>query len=167
MSRGATILVGPLRASAAFLNGKASGRINYKGPTEKSTRHGERSDQLPRTEGNSRPRHTGVAEAAGHWRLLPKIYELSNFCQKVCSVTSVTVQRAIIVGGCIPPRRFGEGGARHLIRHRLRNCVPRRNEPSRTECGSLGPSYTARHRAGSTKTHRPRKEPRTAREATN
>jgi hypothetical protein len=71
------------------------------------------------------------------------------------------------VGGGIPPRRFGDGGARHLSRRRVRNCVPRCNEPSRTDCGSLRPSYTERHWAGSTTKHRPRKVPRTAREATN
>jgi hypothetical protein len=54
-----------IRVSAALLHGKASGPINYLAPTAKSTTHGEGSDQLPRTEGNSHPRHTGIAEAAG------------------------------------------------------------------------------------------------------
>jgi hypothetical protein len=156
-----------LRVSATFLHVKAPGLINYNAPTEKSTTHVEGIDQLPRSEGNSSPRHTGVAEAAEHWRLLHKVYVLCSFCLKNCSVTSVTVQRAFLMGGGIPPRRLGNGGSRHLSRPRVRNCVPRCNEPSRTDCGFLRPSFSARHRAGSTTTHRPRKVPRTAREAFN
>jgi hypothetical protein len=54
-----------LRDTAAFLHGKASGRINYNASTEKRNTYGEGSYQLPRTEGNSRLRHTGVEMAAG------------------------------------------------------------------------------------------------------
>jgi hypothetical protein len=79
-----------LRGCAAFPKGKASDRINYQAPSEKSTTHGEGSDQLPLTEGNSRPRHTGVAEAAGPWRLGPTVYELCSFRLKDSSVTSAT-----------------------------------------------------------------------------
>jgi hypothetical protein len=57
-----------LRGSAAFLHGKASGRINYPAPTEKSKTHGKGCEQLPRTEVNSRPRHTGVEKPAVDWR---------------------------------------------------------------------------------------------------
>jgi hypothetical protein len=79
----------------------------------------------------------------------------------------VTVQRAYLGGGVIPPRRLGDGGAGHRSRPRGRNSVPRRNEPRRTDCRSLRTSYTARHRARSTTTHRPQKGPRTARKASN
>jgi hypothetical protein len=65
VSRGATNLVGPNAGSAAFLHGKVSGRINYNAPCERNTTHGERSDQLLRTEGNSRPRHTGPRRRPG------------------------------------------------------------------------------------------------------
>jgi hypothetical protein len=51
-----------MRYSAAFLHDKAKGRINYHSPTEKSNTHGEGSDQISRTEGNSRPRNTGAAQ---------------------------------------------------------------------------------------------------------
>jgi hypothetical protein len=69
--RGATNLVEPTAGSAAFLHGKASGRINYNSPTANCTTHSEGKDQLARTEGNRRPRHTGVCEAAGPRRLGP------------------------------------------------------------------------------------------------
>jgi hypothetical protein len=82
------------------------------------------------------------------------VYELCSFRLKDSSVTSVTVQRAFLGGGGIPPRRIGDGGARCRSRRRGRNSVPRCNEPSRTNCGALRPSYKARHRAGSTTTHR-------------
>jgi hypothetical protein len=156
-----------LRVSAAFLHGKEPGRINYNAPSEKSTTHVEGSTQIPRTEGNSRPRHTGAAEAAGHWRLEPTVYELSTFRLKDFSFTSVTVESAFILCGGITPRRLGDGGSRHLSRPRGRKHVPRRNEPSRTDSGSLRPPDTRRNRAGSTSTHQPRKVLRTAREATN
>jgi hypothetical protein len=86
---------------------------------------------------------------------------------KDSSVTSVTVQRRISGAAVYSPRRLGDRGAGHRSRPRGRNSVPRRNEPRRTDCRSLRPSYTARHRARSTTTHRPQKVPRTAREATN
>jgi hypothetical protein len=104
----------------------------------------------------------GVTEAAGTWRLGPKIYEVKSFRRKDFSVTSVTVQCAFIVGGGIPPRRLGDGVSRHLSRPRERNGVPRLYEPSRTDWWALPPSYTANHRAGSTTTHRPKKLTRTA-----
>jgi hypothetical protein len=85
--------------------------------------------------------------AAGNLRLGPTVYELSSFCRKDFSVTSVTVQRASLLGGGIPSRRQGDGLSRHLSRPRGRNAFPRRNEPSRTDCGSLRPSYMGRHRA--------------------
>jgi hypothetical protein len=76
-----------LRGSAGFLQVKASGRINYHAPSEKSTTHGEGSDQLPRTEGNSLRRHTGVAKAARDSRLGPTFYEVCSFRLKDSSVT--------------------------------------------------------------------------------
>jgi hypothetical protein len=85
-------------------------------PTEKSNTHGEGSVQLPRTEGNSRPRHTWVAEAAVALRLGPTVYELCSSRLKDSSVTSVTVQRAFFEGGGVPPRRLGDGGARKRSR---------------------------------------------------
>jgi hypothetical protein len=143
-----------------------SGRINYNAPTEKRTTHGEGSDQIPRTVGNSRPRHTGVAEAAGALRLGPTVYKVRSFLLKDSSVTSVTIQMAFLRGGRNPPRRLGDGGAGIRSGPRGRNSVPRRNEPSRSDCWSLAPSSTGIHRAGSTTTQRPRKVPRMAREAT-
>jgi hypothetical protein len=119
------------------------------------------------TEVNSRPHHTGVAEPAGLLRLGPTVYDLCSFRLKDSSVTSVTLQRAFLLGGSIPPRRIGDGGARHRRRRRVRNNVPSSNDPSRTVCGVLRPSTPGWNRAGSTKTHRLRKVPRTAREATN
>jgi hypothetical protein len=93
-----------LRGSAVLLHGKASGRIKYNASTEKITTHGEGSDQLPLTEGNSRPLHTVVSEAAGSWRLGPTVYELCSFRLNESSVTSVTVQKAFpAVGGILPP----------------------------------------------------------------
>jgi hypothetical protein len=137
-----------LRDSVAFLQGNSPCRINYHTPTEKSKTHGLGSDQIQRTEVNSLPRHSGVAEASGPWRLGPTVYVVYSFRIKCCSVTSVTVQMAFLLGGGIPPRRFGDCGARHRSCLRGRNGVRQRNEPSRTDCGSIRPSYTARHRAG-------------------
>jgi hypothetical protein len=96
----------------------------------------------------------------------PTDYEVCPILLQDRSITSVTVQWAFLGGGGIPPCRLGDGGARQRSRPRGRNRVPRRNEPSRTDCGALGPSYTARHRAGLTTTYRTRKVPRPAREAT-
>jgi hypothetical protein len=92
-----------LRVSAALLNGKASVPINYHAPTAKSTTHGEGSDQLQRTEGNSHPRDTGIAEAAGVWRPGPTVYVVFSFRPKDSSVTSEMVPRAFHGGGDIPP----------------------------------------------------------------
>jgi hypothetical protein len=129
--------------------------------------HGEGCNQIPRTEGKSRPRHKGAAKPALDFRLGPTVYEVCSFRLKNRSVTSVTVQTAFLGGRSIIPRRLGDGGKRQLSRPRGRNCFPRRNEPSRTDCRSLRPSYTARHWVGSTKTHRPKEVKRTAREAAN
>jgi hypothetical protein len=41
--------------------------------------HGEGSDELPRTEAFSYPRHTGVAYAAGAWRPGPTVYGECSF----------------------------------------------------------------------------------------
>jgi hypothetical protein len=112
-----------LRCTAAFLHENASGRINYNAPTEKITRHGEGSDQLTHTVLNSRPRHTGVSEAAGAWRMGTRVYELCSFRLMDSSVTLVTLQRAFLLGGRIPPLRLGDGVSRHLCRPRERNCV--------------------------------------------
>jgi hypothetical protein len=90
-----------LRGSGNSLHGKASGRINYHAPSEKCTTHGEESDQLPRTEINRRPRHTGVAEEAGALRLGPTVYDLCSFRLKDRSVTSVNVHRVFVRGGSI------------------------------------------------------------------
>jgi hypothetical protein len=103
----------------------------------------------------------------GLWRLGPKVYVLCSFRLKDNSVTSVTIQKTLLGGDSILPRRHGDGGARQRSRPLGRNVVPLRNEPSRTDCGALRPSYTARHRAGSTRIQRPIKGPRTARETTN
>jgi hypothetical protein len=65
--------------------------------------HGEGSDQVLRTEGNSRPRHTGVEEAEGALPLGPTVYDIYSFRLKDSSVTSVTVQRAFLRGDIIPP----------------------------------------------------------------
>jgi hypothetical protein len=59
-----------------------------------------------------------------------------------CSVTSVTLQLAFLAGGGIPPRRLGDGGARHRSRPRGWNSVPRINDPNKNDCGDLRPSYT-------------------------
>jgi hypothetical protein len=68
------------------------------------------SDQIPGTEGNRRPRYTGVAEAAGLWRMGTTVYHLISFCRKEVAVSSVTEQRAFILGCGIQPRRLGDGG---------------------------------------------------------
>jgi hypothetical protein len=70
---------------------------------EESTTHGEGRDQLPRTEANRHPRHTGVAEAAGAWRPGPTVFGECSFRLKDSSVTSVTVQCAYLGGFSIPP----------------------------------------------------------------
>jgi hypothetical protein len=165
VSRGATNLVGPTAGLCGLLNIKASGQINYHAPTEKSTTHGERSDQLQRTEEESRPGHKGAAKAAGVWLLGHTVYEVCSFRLEDRSVSSVTVKTAFLQGCGIPPRRLGDGRDRKRRRPRERNGVPRRNDPNRTDCRSLRTSYTARQRAGSTTTQRARNVPRTAREA--
>jgi hypothetical protein len=147
VSRGATNLVGPTAGLFGLPTRQGIGPDQLALTDEKSTTHGEARVLLPRTVGNSRPRHTAVAEAAGAWRLGPKVYELCPFPLKDSSVTSVTVERAFLGGGGIPPRRLVDCGVRHRSRPRGRKCVPRRNEPSRTDCRALRPSYTARHRA--------------------
>jgi hypothetical protein len=143
------------------------GWINYNAPSEKSTTHGDGSDQLTRTEGNSRPRHSEVAETAGPLRLGSKLCESCSFRLKDSSVTSMTVQRAFHGGGGI--RHPTTRGSRARLRSRPlgRNNFPRRNELIRTDCGALKPSNKARQRAGSTTTHQAKNIPRTAREATN
>jgi hypothetical protein len=65
--------------------------------------HGERNDQLPRTEGKSRQRLTGVDKAAGHGRLGPTVYMVCHFNLKDSTITSMTVQRAFPGGSSIPP----------------------------------------------------------------
>jgi hypothetical protein len=70
---------------------------------EKSTTHGEGSDHITRTETNSHPRHTGVAEAAGALRPGPTVNGECSFRLKVSSVSSMTVQSAYLGGGVIPP----------------------------------------------------------------
>jgi hypothetical protein len=100
-------------------------------------------------------------------RLGPTVSELYSFRLKDRSVSSVTVQMAFLVGGGIRIRLLGYGGARQRRRPRGRDDLSRRNEPSRYDCAAPRPSYTARHWAGSTTTHRRRKVTRTLREATN
>jgi hypothetical protein len=126
-----------MRGSAAFLHGKASGRINYNAPTEKSTTDGKGSDQLPRTEENSRPRHTGVDKAARNFRLGPTASEACSLLLVDSSVPSATVQIAFDGGGCIPSLSARGGRARQRSRPRGRKRFPRRNEPKRTDCGAL------------------------------
>jgi hypothetical protein len=167
VSRGATNIFGPTARLCGLPTWQGTGRINYNAPTEKSTTHGEGSNQLTRTEGDSPPRHTGAAKAAGDWRLGPTVYKVCSFRLEDSSFTSVTVQRRFSGAEVYRPRRLGECEERHRIRPRVRNSVPRRNEPSRTDCGALRPSYTVTHRAGSTRTHRPRIVPCKAREASN
>jgi hypothetical protein len=72
-------------------------------PPEKSTTNGERRAQLTRTEGNSRPRHSGAANAAGDWRLRPTVYKVCSFRLEDSSVTSVTLQTSFLGGGGITP----------------------------------------------------------------
>jgi hypothetical protein len=126
-----------LPVSSGFVHGKASGQINHHAPTAKSTTHCEGIDQLTRTEANSHPRHTGVAEAAGSWGLGPTVYGECSFRLKDSSVTSVTVEWAFFGGGSIPPpsARGRRGGISQTPRGR--NRVPRGNEPRRTDCLSL------------------------------
>jgi hypothetical protein len=130
------------------------------------TQQGIGPDQLKRTEGYSRPRHTGVDKAARHWRLRPTDYLVCSFLLKVSSFTTVTVHRAFHGGAVYSPRRIGDGRGRQRSRPRGRKSGPLCNEHSRTDSVVLRPSYTRRNRAGSTKTHRARKVTRTAREAT-
>jgi hypothetical protein len=167
VSRGAMNLVLPTARICGLPTRQGIGPDQLHSTERKRTTHGEGIDQPPFTEGKSRPRHTGVAEAAGAWRLRPTVYEIFSFRLKDSSVTSVTVKMAFHWCGCIPPP-----SARRLFRTTPqtplgRDSVPRRNEPSRTDCGVLRPSYTSSHRAGTTTTHQPRKEPRTAMEASN
>jgi hypothetical protein len=79
------------------------GRVNYHARTTKSTTDGEGSDQLPRTEGNSHPRHRGVGEAAWAWRLRPTVSVVCSFRLKDSSVTTVMLQMAFLGGFGIPP----------------------------------------------------------------
>jgi hypothetical protein len=137
-----------LPVSAAFVHGKESGPINYHSPTTKSTTHGEGSDQLPLTEANSHPRHTGVAEAAGAWRLGPTVYGECSFRLTDSSVISVTVQSAYLGGGSIPlqsardqlPRTEGNGHSRptggSLAGGSLRLGAPLQQLRSCRRCGS-------------------------------
>jgi hypothetical protein len=60
---------------------------------------------------SSRQRHTGFAEAAGLWRLVPKFNGLCSFRLNVSSVTSVRVELALHGGGGIPqPSAWGRRG---------------------------------------------------------
>jgi hypothetical protein len=133
---------------------------------QKSFTHGEGSVKLPRTEGSSRPLHTGTAKAAGNWRLGPTVYVMLLSSKRKLSHLSDSTK------GVSRMRRYtayvgsGSAGYDTAANPRWRNSFPRSNVPSRTDCGALGPSCTARHRAGSTTTHRPSKVPRTAREVT-
>jgi hypothetical protein len=103
---------------------------NYHAPKEISVRETRGSRRRP-----------GI----GGWET---VYELCSFRLKDSLVTSVTVQIAFFGGGGIRnPSVRGRRGTRPQPPRR-RISVPQRNEPSRTEFGSLPPSYTARHRAG-------------------
>jgi hypothetical protein len=141
------------------------GRFKYHAPPEKCTTHGEGSDLISRTAVTSRPRDTGVEKAAWVLRLGPTVYDLCSFRLEDSLVTSVTVQMRFTISAVHRPRRLGNGGARNRSRPRGQNSFPRCNEPSRTDCGDLRPSYKARHRAGSSTKHRARKVPHTASEA--
>jgi hypothetical protein len=133
MSRGPTNLLGPNAALCGHPHGKESGRINYHAPTEKSTTHGEGSDQLQRTEGSSRPRYKGVVKAAGHWQLRQTVYVLCSFRLEVSSVTSETVQRAFGGSDCIQP--VGSGKAVHDTA-----AAPRGGTVSRGATNQVGPT---------------------------
>jgi hypothetical protein len=65
--------------------------MNYNAMSEKSITHGEGSDQIQRTERNSRTRHTGFEKAAWDLRLEPSVYEVCSFRLQFTPVTSVTV----------------------------------------------------------------------------
>jgi hypothetical protein len=94
------------------------GRVNYHAPSGNRTTHGEGSNQETRTEGNSRPRNTGVSEVAVALRLGPTFFELCSFRLKVSSVTSVTIKNSFLGDDGIPPRRLRDGGARQRSRPR-------------------------------------------------
>jgi hypothetical protein len=166
VSSGATNLLGPTAGLCRLPARQGIGTDQVKLTAQKSTTHGEGSDQLPRNEGTSRPRHTGVDKTAWHWRLGPTVYEVCSFRLKDSSVTTVAVQIAFLRGVILPPSARGRRGSTSQPPPGA-DSVSRRNEASGTDCGALPNSYTARHRTGSTTMHRGRKVPRTTREATN
>jgi hypothetical protein len=79
LSRGATNLVGPTACLCGLSTRQGIVPDQLKLTDREKYTHGEGSDQLPRTEINSGPRHKGVAESVGPWRLEPKVYELCYF----------------------------------------------------------------------------------------
>jgi hypothetical protein len=97
----------------------------------------------------------------------PRSMSYAPFVERIAQSPQWRFERRFSGATLYRPRWLGDVGERHRSRHRRRNSVPRRNEHNRTDCGALRPSYTARHRSGSTTTHRARKVPRTARDATN
>jgi hypothetical protein len=111
VSRGATNLVGPTEGLCGLPTRQGFGPDQLPCTDREKYTDVKGSDQQPRTDGNSRPRHTGVDKAAGNFRLGPTVYELCSDRLKDSSVTSATVQRAFIVGGGIPP--FGSVTAGH------------------------------------------------------
>jgi hypothetical protein len=99
-----------LRGSAAFQHGKATGVISYHAPCEKSTSHCEGSDKLPRTEGNSRPRHAGAAKSARDWRLEPTVYELCSFRLKIPQSPQRRYKGRFLGAAVVRPRRLRAAG---------------------------------------------------------
>jgi hypothetical protein len=91
VSRGATNLVGLIAGLWGLPTREGIEPDQLQRTDREKDHNGEETDQLPRTEGNCRPRHTGVAEAAGELRLSPTVYKLCSFRLKDISVTSVTI----------------------------------------------------------------------------
>jgi hypothetical protein len=78
VSLGPTNLVAPTAELCGLPTMQGIGPDQLQLTERKSTTNGEGSYQLPRTEGNSRPRHKGAAKAARDWRLGPTDYELCS-----------------------------------------------------------------------------------------
>jgi hypothetical protein len=167
VSRGATNLVRPTAGLCGLPKRQGIGPDHLQRTDREKyhARRGKRPTTMHRKKEPSAPH--GGREWAWFCRLATTVCELCSFRLKESSVTSVKVQSAFLWCSCIPPRRFEDGGAIQRSRPRGRNSFPRGNEPSRTDCGALRSSNTARHRTGSINTHRARKVKRMAREATN
>jgi hypothetical protein len=146
------------------------------------TRQGINLDQLPRTEREKYHARRGKRTSTTHRKKEPSATLGSREGGSGLSVCTKGLRvRLLLSKGILSHFSDGTMGFSRGRRYtgpsargrrgttpqppRWRNSVPRRNEPSRTDCGALRPLYAARHRAGSTSTHRARNVPRTAREA--